>query len=149
MRSGMSRLHLKVKCIDRSVCTASTDSKSTKTWWEWSKLQYKVHYGLGYMRIGGLFVALEVCLGWNDTSILSCSLSELASYKSKNLILDWIADLSCARTLIMGQEIPGSESCSLAMNIWAVSQSPTLWDGDLRCARTSMKCQQKLRLCYE
>jgi len=43
----MSRLHLKVKCHDRFVCTGSTNSKSQ------------------YMRFGGLFVAFEACLGWN------------------------------------------------------------------------------------
>jgi len=151
MLSGMSRLHLKAKCLDgwQFVCTVSTDSKSKKTWWEWSKLESKVHYRLGYMCFSGVFVTLEACLGRNDTSIMSRSLSMLASYKSKNVILDCIADLSCARTSIIGQEIPGSESCSLAMNTSAMSQSLTLWDADLRCAWTSLICQQKLWLCYE
>jgi len=45
----MCRLHLEVKCHDRSVCTGSTNSKSK------------------YMGFGGLFVALEVSLCWNDT----------------------------------------------------------------------------------
>jgi len=66
-RSGMNCLHLMVKCLDRSVCTGSTDSKSKKTWWEWSKLKYRnctTYYK--YMHFGGLFVALEAYLGWND-----------------------------------------------------------------------------------
>jgi len=44
----MSRLHLNVKCHDRSVCTGSTIIKSK------------------YMCFSGLFVALQACLGWND-----------------------------------------------------------------------------------
>jgi len=149
--SGMSCLHLNVKCLDRwqSVCTSSTDSKSKNTWWEWRKLKYTVHYRLGYMRFGGVFVAREACLGWNDAFIMSRSLSKLASYKSKNIILDWMVDISCARNSIRGQEIPGRESCSLAMNTWAVSQYPTQCDADLEPARTSMICQQKLQLCYK
>ena len=63
----MSRLHLMVKCLDRSVSTGSTNSKSKKTWWEWSKLKYTMCTTYcKYMRFGGTFVALEVCLGWND-----------------------------------------------------------------------------------
>jgi len=63
----MSRLHLKVKCLDRSVCTGSTNSKSKKTWWEWSELKYtKCTIYCKYMCFGGLFVALETCLGWNN-----------------------------------------------------------------------------------
>jgi len=147
----MSRLHLKVKCLDwlQSVCTASTDSKSKKTWWEWRKLTYKVHYTMGYMCFGGVFVALEVYLGLNDTSRISCSLSKLASYKSKNIILDWMVDFSWARTSIRGQEIPGRESCSFAMNTWAVPQYLTLCDADLDCAQTSMISQKKLQLHYK
>ena len=72
-----------------------------------------------------------------------------ASYKSKNIILDWIADLSCARSSIIAQEIPVSESCSLAMNTWVLSQSLTLWDVDLMCAWTSIVSRQTLRLCYK
>ena len=90
MRCGMSRLHLKVKGLDRSGCTASTDSKSKKSRWEWSKLKSKVHCGLGYMRIGGLFVALEAYLSQNDISIMSRSLSKLPLKISKKLTLDWI-----------------------------------------------------------
>jgi len=63
----MSRLHLKVQCHDRSVCTGSTNSKSKKTWWERSKLKYtKCTTYCKYMRFGGWFVALAVFLGWND-----------------------------------------------------------------------------------
>jgi hypothetical protein len=36
-----------------------------------------------------------------------------------------------------------------AKNTRVVSQLPTLWDADLRCAKTSMICQQKLWLCHE
>ena len=74
-----------------------------------------MHYRLEYRWFGGVFIALEVCLGRNDTSIMSHHLSKFAAYHSKNVILDWMADLSCARTSIRGQEIPGSRSWSLAM----------------------------------
>jgi len=47
-------------------------------------------------------VAVEVCLCWNDTSIMSSSLPKLASYKSNNGNLDWIVDLRCALTWIVG-----------------------------------------------
>jgi len=146
----MSCLHLNVKCLNRSqiVCTVSTDSKLKQIWWERRKLQYTVQYRLWYMCFSGICVAPEVCLGRNDTSIMSRRLSKWALNKSKNLILDWIADRGCAGTSIRGQEIPGSERCSLAMNTWAASWSPTLWDADLRCARTSRICQQWLPLCY-
>jgi len=112
--SGISRLHLNMMCLEwwQSVCTESTDWKSKKTWWEWRKLTYTVHYKLGYRRFSGIFVALELCLGWNNTSIMSCSLPKLASYKSKNIIWDWMVDFSCTRTSIRGQEIPGGASCS-------------------------------------
>jgi hypothetical protein len=127
----MSRLHRNVKCHDwwQSVCTTSNVSKSKKTWWEWS-------------------AALEACLGRNDTSIMSRSLSKLATYKSKNIILDWIGDCSCARTSIRGEETPGRVRCSLALNSWAVSQYLTLCNEDLVSAWTSMISQQKLQLCY-
>jgi len=63
----MSRLHLKVKCLDRSVCTWSTNSKLKKIWWEWSKLKYtKCTTYCKSRRFGGLFVPLEACLGLND-----------------------------------------------------------------------------------
>jgi len=125
----MSHLHLTVKCLARwqDVCTASTESKSKKTWWEWCKLIYNVQYGMEYMHIGGLFVTLEECLGRNDTSIISGSLSMLASYKSKNLILHWIAYHTCSWTWILGQEIPVSEGCSCALNTQAMSPYLTLW----------------------
>jgi hypothetical protein len=48
-----------------------------------------------YMCFGTLFVALEAGLGWIDQTIMSRSLSKLASYISKKLILDRIEDLSC------------------------------------------------------
>jgi len=80
---------------------------------------------------------------------MSHSLWMLASYKSKNIILDWIVCFSCARTAIRGQETPGRESCSWAMNTWSVSQYPTLCNADLESARTSIICQQKLQLCYK
>jgi len=55
-----------VKCLNRSVCTESTNSKSKKTSWEWSKLHYsKCITYCKYTRFSGLFVALEACLGWN------------------------------------------------------------------------------------
>jgi len=129
----MSRLHLNVKSLDwwQSECTESTDSMLKKTWWVWRKVKYTVHNRLGHIPIHGVFVALEACLGRNDISILSRSLPKLASYKYKDLTLDWIADYSCARTSIIGQEIPGSESCSFGMNTCAVSQYPTHWDADL------------------
>jgi len=57
----MSCLHQKVKCLDRSVCTGSTNKKSNKTWWEWSKLMQAK-----YMCFGGWFVPLEAYVGWND-----------------------------------------------------------------------------------
>jgi len=101
------------------------------------------------MRFTGLLVALEACLGWNDTSIMTRSLSKLASYISKKLILDRIKDLSCAWCSIIGQENPSSESCIWAKNTQALSELLTLWDVDQRCARTSMICQQTLRLCHK
>jgi len=129
----MRRLHLNVNCLDKwqSVGTVSNDSKLKIMWWEWSKLKGKVHYGLRYMHSDGFFVGLEMCLRCNYTSILSRNLSKLASYKSKNIILDWIADLSFAWTSIKGQENPVSESCSLAMNIQVMSQYPILQDAEL------------------
>jgi len=93
-----------------------------------------------------LIVAFDTCLGWNDTCIMRCSLSKLASDKSKNVILDWIADLSCAQTSIIGQDKPSSTSCSVAVNTQRVSQSPTRGDVDLMCARTSMILLHKPRL---
>ena len=151
MPRGMSRVHLNVKYLDRwqSVCTECTDSKSMNTWWEWRNLTYKAHYTLGSMHFGGVLVALKACLGWNVTSIMSRSLSKLASYNSTNIILDWMVDFRCARTSIRGQEEPSRASCSIAMNTWAVSQYPTLCDANLECARTSMIWQQKLQLCYK
>jgi hypothetical protein len=129
--SGMSCLHLNVKHLDwwQSLSTASTDSKSKITWWEW-------------------IVTLEACLGRNDTSIMNCSLSKLASYRLKNIILHCMGDFSCARTSIRGQETPGRERSSGAINTWAVSQYPILCDADLESARTSMTCQEMLQLCY-
>jgi len=100
------------------------------------------------MHFGGLFVAVVVCLGWNDTFLMSRSLSKLASYNSKNLNLHSIADLSCARTSIMGQQLPSRASCSLAMNTGTMSQHRTVWDADLRCAQQSAIRQPKLQLCY-
>ena len=65
--SGMSCRHLKVKCLERSVCTGSTNSKSKETWWQWSKLKYtKCTTYCKYMHFGGLFVPIEAWLGWND-----------------------------------------------------------------------------------
>jgi len=103
--------------------------------------EIKVHYRLGYRHWGGVFVAVEVCLGRNDTSIMSRSLSMLASQISKTIILDWMVDFSCARTSIRGHEIPGRKCCSLTMNTWPMSQYPTLCEVDHKCVRTSMKCQ--------
>jgi len=147
----MRYLHHNVKFLDRrnSVCTASTNARLQRTWHKWNIQQYTAHYGVVHMCFSGLFVALEVGLGWNDTCTLSCSLSQLASCKSKDLVLHWIADLSCAWTSITGPAIPSSESCSLAMNTRASSQYPTLWDADLRCVQTYMICMQKLRLCHK
>jgi hypothetical protein len=78
------------------------------------------------MLFGDVFVALKAYLGQNNTSISSSSSSMLASYKSKNLIPDWIADLSCTRCSFRGQEIPCSKRCSFVMNTWAVPQYWTL-----------------------
>jgi len=72
------------------------------------------------MCFGGIFVPLEVYLARNGTSIISCSLSMLALYWSMVLILDRIADLSTARSSIIGQEIPRCKSCTLAINTQAV-----------------------------
>jgi len=46
-----------------------------------------------------LIVAVEACLSWKDTLTMSGSLPKLASYKSKNVIQDWIADPNCAGNL--------------------------------------------------
>jgi len=101
------------------------------------------------MLFGGVFVTLKACLGRNDTSIMIRSMSSLATYKSKNIILDWMVDFSCARTAIKDQELLGRESCRWAMNTWAVTQYSTLCDADLESAQTSMICQQKQHLCYK
>jgi hypothetical protein len=58
---------MKVKSLDISACTRSTNSKSKKTWWEWSEPKYrKWTTYCEYMHNSGLFVALKACLGWND-----------------------------------------------------------------------------------
>lgn len=49
-----------------------------------------------YMSYGGLFLTLELSLGWNDTFTMSHGLTILSSYKSKILNLNWIADPSGA-----------------------------------------------------
>jgi len=56
------------------------------------------------------------------TSIMTRSLSKLASYISKKLILDRIEDLSCEWSSIIGQENHGSESGIGAKNTQAMSQ---------------------------
>jgi len=128
----------------------STDSKSKKTGFEWSKLQHTRYTTFcKYMCFGGLFVVSEAWLGLNDKSIMTHSLAKLASYISMKLILDRIEDLSCAWCSIIGQENPGSKSCIWAKNTWAVAQFPTLHGEDQRCTRTSIIRQQKLRLCHE
>jgi hypothetical protein len=63
-----------------------------------------------YMHFGGFFVALEACLDWNDTSIMTRSVSMITSYISKKLILDGIADLSYSRSSITGKENRSSKS---------------------------------------
>jgi hypothetical protein len=137
---GMSRPHQNVKCLDRwqSVCTASTDSKSKNTRWEWWKLKNTEHYRLGNRQFSGVFVAIEVFLGRNNTSILNCSFSKMTSYKSKNIILDWIVYCCCARTSIRGHEIPASARCCFALNLQAVSQYPTHCNADVESSQTSM-----------
>jgi len=147
----MSRLHLNVQCLERwqSVCTASTDSKPKKTFMRMKQTKIKRALWSGEHALRRLIVAVEACLTWNETFIMSCSLPKLSSLKSKNVIRDWIADLSCAWTSIIGQNLPSSERCSFAMNTQAVSQSPTLWDAYLRCARTTMIFLHKLQLCPE
>jgi len=82
----------------------STDSKPKKTWWEWSELNWKVHYGLGYVLFRGLLLLLRQAWAGMMHLLMSRSLSKLASVKSKNVILDMIADLSCAWTSIIGQD---------------------------------------------
>ena len=82
-------------------------------------------------------------------SIMTGSLSKLASYISKKLILERFEDLSWEWSSIIGRENPSSGSGIWAKNTRAMSQLPTLWDADQRCARTSMICQQKLRICHE
>jgi len=58
---GMSHLHLNVMCLDRwqCVCTAFTDSKSRKTWWEWSKLTWEVQYRMAVHALRWL-----ICPSW-------------------------------------------------------------------------------------
>ena len=82
------------------------------------------------------------------TSIMTCSLSKLASYISTKLILDRIADLCCEWSSSIGHENLSRERSIRAKNTQAMSQLPTLWDADQRYARTSMICQQMLRLCH-
>jgi len=66
------------------------------------KVKYAVHYTLGYMLRSGVFVALVVFLGRNDTVMMSRSLPKLASYRSNVLIHDWIADHNDDRNSIIG-----------------------------------------------
>jgi len=107
----------------------------------------------GALQTGIHAIQWHICRSWvvpggrNDTSIISRILWKFAFYKSKNISLDWMVDFSCARTSIRGQEIPGRESCSLAMKTGAMFQCPTLCDSDLECAQSSMICQQTLQLC--
>jgi len=60
------------------------------------------------------------------------SLSKLALYKSKNLILHWIADFSGTWTSILGHEMPSRTRCSTVPNNQVVPLIPTLSDADLR-----------------
>ena len=151
----MSHLHLNVQCLERwqSVCTASTDSKSKKTWWEWSKLKYKVRYEVGNLCFGGVLSQLRRTWPGMRHSQWVASLPKLTSLKSKHVILDWIADLSCAWTSIIrqiiGQDIPSSERSSFTMNTRAMSQTPRPGHADLRCARTTMIFLHKLQCCHE
>lgn len=87
--SRITCLHRNIQWLNRWLCgcTAFTDSKLKIIRCQSSNLKYNVHYMLGYMRLSGLFGAPEASLGWNYTSIMSGSLSKLASYKPQNLIL--------------------------------------------------------------
>jgi hypothetical protein len=91
----------------------------------------------------------ELCMASNDTCIMSRELSKLASDKSENLALHWIAHVCCSWTSILGQEIPGCTWGSLPMFTGSVTQSPTLCDVDMRCAWTSMICLHKQCLCLK
>jgi len=57
----MNHQHLNVRFLDQRqlVYAAWNDSKSKNTWCEYRKHHYKVHYGIGYICFGGLFVALR------------------------------------------------------------------------------------------
>jgi len=146
----MSHLHLKLKCLNRSVYTVSTNSKLKKTRWEWSKLKYtKCTTYYKYIRLGGSLVTLKIFLGWNAIFIMTHSLSKLASYTSKKLILNWIKYLSCPWSSMIGQENPRTASNICAKITRAMSQLLTLWDMHQRFTRTLIICQQMLRHCYE
>lgn len=85
----------------------------------------------------------------NATFIISHNLPKLASYKSKKVILGWIADMSCTWTSIIGQDITSSESCTIPSNSRAVFRMPTLCDAHLMCARTTMIFLPMLQPCHE
>jgi len=144
----MSLLLLNRKCLDRwdSACNVSAESKMKRTWSEWRKSKYKVQYRLhpctlvAYLSLVRHHWPGMIHLQW----VAACQ--SWLQYWPKNLILAWIAVLSCAWTSIIGQEIPRSESCCLACNMWAVSQHLALWDRVLTCAWTSMICLQQLWL---
>jgi len=126
----MSRLHLKVKCLDWFVCTVSTNSKSKKTWWEWSKQNYtKCTMYCKYISFGGVFVALEEWLGWNDTSIMTHSLSKLASYISKKFMLDRI-DITVVHDLEwIARKTPIAEA---VFEPWIPNPCLSLWLSGMR-----------------
>jgi len=146
----MSPEHLKVKCLDRSVCTGSTHSKSKKTWWAWSKLQYTEWTTYcKYMCFGGWFVAIEACLGCNDIIHNDSQLVNVGLIHNQETHpgRDWWSQLWMIFNYRAGK--PRHRKRLLRQESRAVSQLPTLWDVDQRCARPSMICQQKLPLCHE
>jgi hypothetical protein len=102
------------------------------------------------MRIGGLFVALEACLGWNDNIHNDSQLVKVGfiHIQEAHSGQDWRSQF-----WMIFNHRPGKP------RQWKGEFEPripepclsfrTLWDADLRCARTSMICQQMLRLCHE
>jgi len=110
----MSCRDLNVKCLDwwQSVCTATTDSKSKTVHMRMNRMTiYIALHAWGHV-LQWLICCSEACLDWNHTSKMIYGLSKLTWSKSRNIILDRIADLRCGRTSISVKDANNSKSCS-------------------------------------
>jgi len=84
----------------------------------------------------------EVSLHGNDTSINNLGLSELGFIQIQEYHIDRIVYLRCDRLSIICQEMPPSETWSLAISSRAVLHHPTLCDASLQCTWTNCICQE-------